>query len=55
MLSEKRDVQVVLSTHPSSLSTIINGGAPMAGTPKITLDELPALYQDLERLYLVPL
>ncbi len=39
----------------SALSTIINGGAPMAGTPKITLDELPELYQDLERQHLVPL
>jgi gentisate 1,2-dioxygenase len=27
----------------------------MAGTPEITLDELPELYQDLERQHLVPL
>jgi gentisate 1,2-dioxygenase len=27
----------------------------MAGTPGITLDELPELYQDLERQHLVPL
>ena len=27
----------------------------MAGIPDITLDELPELYQDLERQHLVPL
>jgi gentisate 1,2-dioxygenase len=55
VLSEKRELYAVLSTHPSALSTIINGGAPMAGTPKVTLDEIPELYQDLERQYLVSL
>jgi hypothetical protein len=28
-------------------------GEPMAGTPDITLDELPELYQDLESQHLV--
>jgi hypothetical protein len=37
------------------LNTVISGGAPMAGTPDITLVELSELYHDLKRQHLVPL